>query len=289
MIELPRSSISPIPSSSGSAIRTFAVGERPPDAARTPRVRPIAGEQRRGLRQPVSGQHRPAESFEPLLGFLFQPRSARNQQPQPRGDSAPNRGEQQPSQTQPGRALHEARRSQQRAPQEPRCPAARRDARFERRPYRVVEARHADDRGDLGLAHRPHQQRAGRAARQDDRGSDGQGGQHADDKRDRRGATAAAAARGPVGRRHSVSATPRHWSRCCGGSARMPWASRWCRRSRTTVPARRGPGPADPPFFHSAATATSSQACPSHSSSSTRTTLAALQDFAVALPGDAPS
>ncbi len=183
MIELPCSSISPTPSSSGSAIRTF------PSAS----GRPTLPRRRASGRLPVnndavSASPYPESTVQPrassrVLGFLLQPRSARNQQPQPRSDSPSNRGEQQPSQTQPGRALHKARRSQQGTPQEPCCPATRRNARFERRPYRVVETWHPDDRGDFSLAHRPHQQRAGRAARQHDRGSDGQSGQHADDER----------------------------------------------------------------------------------------------------------
>ena len=71
----------------------LAIGEGPPDTARSPRLRPVSGEQRGGLREPVSGEHGPTESLEPLLGLLLQPRSARNQQPQVRGDPPSNRGE----------------------------------------------------------------------------------------------------------------------------------------------------------------------------------------------------
>ena len=71
---------------------------------------------------------------------------------------------------------------QQHSPHEPRHPAAPRDPGFDRRPQRIIQARDADDRGDVSFAHRPHQQRAGRAARQDDGGADGQGSQHTDDK-----------------------------------------------------------------------------------------------------------
>src|SRR6266851_9294707 len=117
----------------------LSVGERPPDAARTTRAWPVAGEQRRGLRQPVTRQDGPAEGFEPFLGFLLEPRSTRDQQPQAGDYAASNRGERQPSQTQPGRPLNQTRRFEQRAPDEPRRRAAGCDACFDRRPQRVVE------------------------------------------------------------------------------------------------------------------------------------------------------
>src|SRR5215813_1631472 len=89
-------------------------GERPPDAARTTRTWPVAGEQRRGLRQPVTRQDGPAEGFEPLLGFLLEPRSTRDQQAKTGDNAVADRSEQQPSEREPGRPLHQTCRFEQR-------------------------------------------------------------------------------------------------------------------------------------------------------------------------------
>src|SRR6516225_997959 len=68
----------------------LAVGERATSATERAGVQTIAGEQRRGFGEPVSREHRPAESFQLRLGLPPEPCATRYQQSQLPRNAVPN-------------------------------------------------------------------------------------------------------------------------------------------------------------------------------------------------------